>query len=122
MIGAFLAIGWVYTLMPSGEWAIVAMIPVSFLTSSPFGAGTAAIAEVTPNRMRALASALYLFTVNLLGLVFGPLSVALLTDKFFHDTTMIRYSILIVTVLALSLSLLFTTLSLKSYRKMLANE
>ena len=122
LIGAFLAIGWVYTLMPSGEWAIVAMIPVSFLTSSPFGAGTAAIAEVTPNRMRALASALYLFTVNLLGLVFGPLSVALLTDKFFHDTTMIRYSILIVTVLALSLSLLFTTLSLKSYRKMLANE
>ncbi len=72
--------------------------------------------------MRAMASAFYLFIVNLLGLVFGPLSVALLTDKYFHDTTMIRYSILIVMVSGLLLGLLFMYLSLKPYRKMLVIE
>jgi hypothetical protein len=72
--------------------------------------------------MRAMTSAFYLFMVNILGLVFGPLSVALLTDKYFHDTAMIRYSILIVTVIGSFLSLFFMYVSLKPYRKLLANE
>jgi MFS transporter, Spinster family, sphingosine-1-phosphate transporter len=72
--------------------------------------------------MRAMTSALYLFMVNIIGLVFGPLSVALLTDKYFHDTTMIRYSILIVMVLGTFLGLFFMYLSLKPFRKMLENE
>ncbi len=119
LIGALLSCCWIFPLMPYGEWAAWAMIPVIFFSSSPLGAGTAAIAEVTPNRMRAMTSAFYLFIVNLLGLVFGPLSVALLTDKYFHDTTMIRYSILIVMVLGTFLGLLFMYLSLKPYRKLL---
>jgi predicted Na+-dependent transporter len=69
-----------------------------------------------------MTSALYLFIVNLLGLVFGPLSVALLTDKYFQDTNMIRYSILIVMVIGTFLGLVFMYLSLKPYRKMLESE
>jgi MFS family permease len=122
LIGAFFATCWIFPLMPTGEWAAISLIPVGFFSSSPLGAGTAAIAEVTPNRMRAMASALYLFIVNILGLVFGPLSVALLTDKYFHDTTMIRYSILIVMVTGTFLGLIFMYLSLKPYRKMLESE
>jgi MFS family permease len=122
LIGALLACCWIFPLMPYGDWAAWAIIPVVFFASSPLGAGTAAIAEVTPNRMRAMASAVYLFIVNLLGLVFGPLSVALLTDKYFHDTAMIRYSILIVMVSGLLLGLLFMYLSLKPFRKMLVTE
>jgi MFS family permease len=122
LIGAFFATCWLFPLMPSGELAAWSLIPVAFFSASPFGAGTAAIAEVTPNRMRAMASAFYLFIVNLLGLVFGPLSVALLTDKYFHDTTMIRYSILIVMVVGTFLGLIFMYLSLKPYCKMLESE
>jgi len=122
LIGAFFASCWIFPIMPSGEWAAWAIIPVAFFSSSPFGAGTAAIAGVTPNRMRAMTSALYLFIVNLLGLVFGPLSVALLTDKYFQDTNMIRYSILIVMVIGTFLGLIFMYLSLKPYRKMLESE
>ena len=122
LMGAFFTICWIFPIMPTGELAAWAIIPVAFFSSSPFGAGTAAIAGVTPNRMRAMASALYLFIVNLIGLVFGPLSVALLTDKYFQDTNMIRYSILIVMVSGTFLSLLFMYLSLKPYRKMLESE
>jgi MFS family permease len=107
LIGALLLCCWIFPLMTSGDWAAWALNPVVFFSSSPPGAGTAAIAEITSNRMRAMASAFYLFMVNLLGLVFGPLLVALLTDKYFHDTTMIRYSILIVTVAGAFLGLLF---------------
>lgn len=122
LIGAFLGLCWFFPIMPTGEFAAWAIIPVAFFSSSPFGAGTAAIAGVTPNRMRAMASALYLFIVNLIGLVFGPLSVALLTDKYFHDTNMIRYSILIVMVIGSFLSLVFMYLSMKPYRKMIESE
>ncbi|WP_460948031.1 spinster family MFS transporter [Spirosoma daeguense] len=118
LIGAFSLTGWVFPLMSEGIWAACAIIPVAFFSSSPLGAGTAAIAAVTPNRMRAMASAVYLFIVNILGLVFGPLSVALLTDKYFQDTTMIRYSILIVTILGTLLGVFFMYLSLKPYRQM----
>jgi MFS family permease len=118
LIGALLLTCWVFPLMPQGEWAALAIIPVAFFSSSPLGAGTAAVSEVTPNRMRAMASALYLFMVNILGLVFGPLSVALLTDHYFHDTQMIRYSILIVTVTGTFIGLFFMYLSLKPYGKM----
>ncbi len=122
LIGAFLGLCWFFPIMPTGELAAWSIIPVAFFSSSPFGAGTAAIAGVTPNRMRAMASALYLFIVNLIGLVFGPLSVALLTDKYFHDTNMIRYSILIVMVVGSFLSLVFMYLSMKPYRKMIESE
>ena len=119
LIAALFASCWIFPLMPSGEWAALALIPVAFFSASPLGAGTAAIAEVTPNRMRAMASAFYLLMVSLLGLVFGPLSVALLTDRYFHDTTMIRFSLLIVMVASSFLGVFFMYLSLKPYRKMI---
>lgn len=122
LIAGLLVTCWIFPLMPNGLLAALCLIPVAFFSSSPLGAGTAAISGITPNRMRAMTSALYLFMVNILGLVFGPLSVALLTDKYFHDTSMIRYSILIVMVLGTALALVFMYLSLKPYRRMYENE
>lgn len=122
LIAGLLVSCWIFPIMPNGFLAALAIIPVAFFSSSPLGAGTAAISGITPNRMQAMTSALYLFMVNILGLVFGPLSVALLTDKYFHDTSMIRYSILIVMVLGTALALLFMYLSLNPYRKMYENE
>lgn len=122
LIAGLLVTCWIFPIMPNGFLAALAIIPVAFFSSSPLGAGTAAISGITPNRMRAMTSALYLFMVNILGLVFGPLSVALLTDKYFNDTSMIRYSILIVMVLGTALALVFMYLSLKPYRRMYENE
>jgi hypothetical protein len=44
LIGALLACCWIFPLMPAGVWAACALIPVIFFSSSPLGAGTAAIA------------------------------------------------------------------------------
>jgi MFS family permease len=118
LITGFFATCWIFPIMPTGEAAAIALVPVAFFSSSMFGAGTAAILEVTPSQMRGMASAIYLFFANLIGLTFGPLMVAILTDKVFHDEKAIRFSLLFVMLGGLILSLLFMILSQKPYLKM----
>ena len=54
-----------------------------------------------PNSMRGQASAVYLFVITMVGLGIGPTAVALGTDFVFGDDNALRYSLLIVTGIAL---------------------
>jgi MFS family permease len=74
-----------FPLMPTGQLAFALLIPATFFGTMPFGAGTAALPLLTPNRMRAVVVALYLIFANLLGQGLGPFSVAALTDYVFGD-------------------------------------
>lgn len=85
---------------------IVAII--KFISGLPLGVAMAAVHEVTPNRLRAQAAAIYLFILNILGLGTGPTIVALLTDYVFGDPAALRYSIAIVGVCACSVGLLLS--------------
>ena len=76
------------------------LVPAVFTASMPFGCAPAAIQEMMPNPMRAQASALYLFVVNLIGLGIGPTAVAMMTDYVFGDDMAIRYSLLWVGLIA----------------------
>jgi MFS family permease len=60
------------------------------LMSAP--AQNAAIQIVVPNEMRAQVSAVYLFTISVIGSGLGPLVVALTTDLLLKDESMLRYS------------------------------
>jgi hypothetical protein len=60
--------------------------------------GPMAVNQVTPNQLRAQVSAVYLFTVNLVGLGLGPFLVPLISDHVLHDPTQIRWGLLIVVV------------------------
>lgn len=108
-----------YPLMPNGEAALLALVPVNIFASFSFGAATAAIQEVAPNQMRAQISALYLFLINLIGLGFGPTAVALTTDFVFGDENAVRYSLILVGTIALLMSALLFWLGLKPYRRSL---
>ena len=66
-------------LMPTQRGALLMAVPILFLMSSYFGPAIAALQTVTPNEMRALASALLLFSANLFGLALGPPLVGALT-------------------------------------------
>ena len=68
----------------------------TFFLMAPFGLAPAAIQSVTPNEMRGVASALYLFIMNLLGLGLGPTVVALVTDYVLQDESQLGISISIV--------------------------
>ena len=77
-----------------------------FATSMAFGAAAAGIQVLTPNRMRAQASAAYLFTLNLVAVGAGPTFAALLTDYCFHDDRRVGDSVAIVIGLAGPLAVL----------------
>jgi MFS family permease len=84
-------------LLPTGRLAAFGIFPLSFFASAPFGVAAAAVQELVPPRMRAQASALYLFVISIVGLSAGPTAVALVTDYVFRDDAALRYSLALVT-------------------------
>lgn len=89
-------------------------VPAFFL-ASPMGAATTAVQEMMPNQARALASAIFLFFINVIGLGIGPSLVAVFTDYVFRDESAIRYSM---TALFLSggvFALLFYSIAAQTY-------
>jgi len=58
----------------------VLYVPISFLGAFYLGPSFAMIQTLTPLRQRALASAVMLFVINLIGLGFGPQFVGILSD------------------------------------------
>ena len=106
-----------FPLMDTAFWASVLLAPTVFCLSMPFGVAPAAIQEIMPNSMRGQASAIYLFVITLIGLGVGPTAVALVTDFVFADDAALRYSLLIVTTLAVLMSIILLAKSLKPYRE-----
>ncbi len=111
------ALGAVFPLISNPTLAMVLLPIPCFFVAFPLGASSAAIQSIMPNQARALASAVYLFILNIIALGFGPTSVALLTDYVFHDEGAIRYSLSIVVFCSGVLAFCAYAYGLKPYRK-----
>ncbi len=72
-------------LMPTPELAMAMLVPAVLGGAIPTVAGIAAVLAIAPPNMRAQITAMYYFTLNLVGLVVGPTMVAVLTDRVFRD-------------------------------------
>ena len=94
----------------------------SFFAAFAFGASVAAVQEIMPNRVRAFASAIFLFVVNIIGLAGGPFIVAFFTDSVFYDEKLIKYSLVALYIIGGLASTLFYTLGLKPYREAVAEK
>ncbi len=103
-------------LVGSANMAALLMAPTVFFLSMPFGVAPAAIQDIMPNSMRGQASAIYLFVITLIGLGIGPTAVALVTDYVFADDNALRYSLLLVTSLAVLSSVYLLNKGLRPYR------
>jgi hypothetical protein len=66
--------------------------------------------------MRATASAIYLFFLNLIGIGFGPTLVALCTDYVFGSDAAVGYSIALVAGISAPLAALFLWWGLAAFR------
>jgi MFS family permease len=95
------------TLIADPRLSLACLVPVGFFTAFAFGAGAAGMQVLTPSRLRAQASAVYLLFVNLIGIGLAPLLVALLNDYAFRDDLAVGRSVALVcggaTVLAAAL-------------------
>ncbi len=106
--------------MPSA----VAGLTVMCIAGLPFhgyvAMGPMAVNQVTPNQMRAQVSAVYLFTVNFLGLGFGPALVPMISDYILRDPMQIRWGLLIVVVTAGTIAAILLWLVRPVYREQVA--
>ncbi|MFI5455766.1 MAG: spinster family MFS transporter [Isosphaerales bacterium] len=105
-----------FPLAPTGHWAATLLAPVVFFMSAPFGVAPAAIQQMMPNTMRASATALYLFVINLVGMGLGPTVVAILTDDVFRDKKAVHLSLLVVGAFAFASASVLLWFGVKSYR------
>jgi MFS family permease len=111
--------GILYPLAPTGELTALLLVPTVFLISMPFGVAPAAIQRMMPNTMRAQATAIYLFIINLVGMGLGPYLVPILAERAFNDGNSLHLALLIVgTASSLSAAVLLG-ISLKRYRRSL---
>jgi len=104
-------------LMPTAQIALAVSAPLWFFSTSCFGAAVAALQYITPNRMRAVVSALYLFCGNLIGLGLGPTVIALVTDYGFGYDGALRYSMAIIGGVCAILAAILLASGLRPFRE-----
>ena len=115
---ALIPLAAITTTISNPQWSLILFCPLLFFVSSPFTPAVAAIQMVTPNRMRAQISAIYLFIVNLTGIGMGATVTALVTDYVFRDEMMLHYSMAIVGVTGALLSSLILFLVISPFKDM----
>jgi MFS family permease len=117
---AVLPLGVAAPLMPNAVLAIAVYCGFIFWSSYPFGGAAAALQEITPNRMRAQVSSVYLFVVNLAGIGAGPAVVAFFTDYLFRDDAAVRYSLALTVLVSAPAAALLLRAACPPYRARLA--
>jgi MFS family permease len=106
-----------FPLAPTASLAVAWLAVVNFFAAFPWGAASGAVAEIVPAPMRAQGAALYFLILNLVSVTLGPSSVAWLTDYAFKNEASLRYSLAIVTFVAMSLAIVLFLLGLPAYRR-----
>jgi len=105
------------TTVPSLWLCLLLFAPLVFFSTFAWGAAAAAIQVITPSRMRATGSAIYLFFLNLVGIGFGPTLVALVTDYGFRDDAAVGWSIAVVSTLTAPVAIFVFWFGLRSFRQ-----
>jgi len=103
-------------ILPTPQLCLAALAAASFFIVAPYGLAPVAIQAMTPNQMRGLISALYLFTINIFGLGLGSTSVALITDFIFADEAKVGWSIAVAIGVEVPLAILVIAIGMKAYR------
>jgi MFS family permease len=101
--------------------AFLLVLPTFFFKSLPNGIALAAIALVTPSRMRAQSIALFLLFDSLIGLGIGPTAVALLSDFVFRDEALIGRALVTVTAISMPIAFVLYRNARAGYRELLGS-
>lgn len=117
---ALVPFGATATLVATPWLSLLCLVPIGFFTAFAYGAGAGGVQVLTPPRMRAQLSAIYLLFVNLIGIGGAPFLVALLTDYAFADDLAVGRSVAIVCGGAPALAALLFVAGLPHFRASLA--
>ena len=107
-------------LMPTPELSLALYVLTGFFLNYPSVLSLSAIAEVTPNEMRALVTSIYVLLTGLVSSGLGPIAVGFVTDRVFHDRQAIGLSLALVSAVTGGLGSVLVFAGLKAYRESLA--
>ncbi len=94
---------------------------LQFAYMIPWGIAGAAIQLVSPNQMRGQLSALFYFSINLIGLGLGPTMVALLSDNVYQVSGGVRYSLATAAAVLAPIAATLLFLGLRAYAQGVAS-
>lgn len=109
------------TLMPGPELAFVMLALNTVGLATATAVGPAAIVNMTPEHIRAQVVALYYMIISLAGLIFGPMTVSLLSDYVLGNENL-RYAVAAVPLIFGVPALLLGWYARKSYKKQLEQQ
>ena len=105
LMGAALTpLGILLPLVNSPGTALLVLAPVSALSFGLFAMIPPTLQLITPNQMRGQVSAVFSVFNNVIGMMIGATSVALLTDYVFRDPLRLHHSLVVVATVTLPLS------------------
>jgi MFS family permease len=107
-------------LMPTAPLAIALFAVALFCMFLPSAAGPTVLQLVTPNRLRAQVTALFLLISNIVALGTGPTLVALFTDMVFGRPEDLRYSLALLAVTAVPIGAGLLALALNPFVRLRA--
>ena len=108
--------GVVAPLAGSLELALALYAPLLFFSTFAYGAAPAAVQIMTPAPVRAVASAIYLFCLNFVGMGLGPLMTAAVTDYVFGNDLAVGRSLSLVVGVSAGLSALLLARGCRPFR------
>lgn len=109
-----------YMLLPFFKTGESTLALLAFANLGAFAAATAAPAAIllsTPNRFRAMATALFFFTINIIGMTSGPFFVAVLTEHVFKSPNSIALSLAVVSGVSWVFAMSFIVYGMRAYRR-----
>lgn len=102
------------------ELSLLCFAVFVFGATIPYGGAAAAFQDITPNRMRAQVSSIYLLVLNLAGIGLGPTVTALFTEKVFGDLKAVGAAISLTIGIGAVLSIILLQLARRPYRAALS--
>lgn len=110
----------VYPLVESAAAVIAWLVVVNFFAAFPWGAASAAAAEIVPSRMRAQGAAIYFFVLSLVSSALGPWSVAAVAEYGFGGDAGLAPALAIVNMIGMAGAIALFAYGLPAYRRTLS--
>lgn len=107
--------GVIYPLVASPVASVVLFGAMVMFATVPSGVGNAAMQHIVPHEVRGRVSAIYSFSVSMIGML-GPTLIAATSDHFFPFAGGIAYATAVVVPIALVLAVLFWLWAVPPYR------
>jgi len=109
--------GLFYPFLHDGFWAMIVFGAMIMFATVPIGVGNAALQHVIPSQIRGRVSAIYFFSLSIVGMS-GPTLIALTSDLFFPFPSGIGYATAIIVPIAMTMAAILWVWAIPPYRRL----